>query len=430
MKNSKEVLHRVEIMPDHADGLYRYGETAHFQIRYFRNGKLFSGQKLQIHIHHMDLPVKRKNVISFVSGKNKRFSLPLAREGSTILDVYVCGKNSRPLRVRVENTGRTKYLTFSCGVLTSAEKSFPAVEEPEDFEKFWEEKKKELKKVPLQVLEKIPVDVPEEQKGKFLAWDMKIRCAGPRPVSGYLTMPADVAGGKRKVPVIVSYHGGGVRSSLLFFTENAISFNVNAHGIQNGKEPAWYLALSQNELFDYIQRGKENREEFYFKYMYLRLLRAQEFVRTLPQWNRKDLILTGGSQGGAQTLIGAAMDQNVTLAHAWVPALCNLNHYDKNYSCSWPCPFYYCEKGEQDFRKVEECVKYFDVVHFARRIQCEVFMAAGLLDRTCPPGNVYAAYNVIPSKKKYMYCYPEKGHLVPCNPHFAARLEEVLAKKS
>ena len=420
--------YEVRITPDHADGLYAVGEKAVFRIEYFRNGKPCPGEKLEAFFHHLDYPKRRKNLIPFLSSrKAKTLSVKLEEPGSTILEVYPLGKTGRPLRRRI-SAGRSKYVFFSCGVLASPEKCLPAAEEPDDFQRFWDEGKKELAKIPVKVLEKVPVELPEERKGKFLAWDMKISCAGPRPVSGYLVMPSDVATGKRKAPVIVSYHGGGVRSAVLTFQENAICFDVNAHGIPNGKETSFYRGLSQNELYDYIHRGVESRETFYFRYMYLRVLRAQEFVRALPEWNGKDLILSGGSQGGGQTLVGAGLDPHVTLAHAWVPALCNLNGYDGKHSDSWPCPYYYCEKKGMDWNRVSRCVRYFDAVNFARRIRCEIFMATGLLDGTCPPGNVFAAYNVIPSPKKTIYTYPDKGHLLASNPNFPARLEKVLAR--
>ena len=427
-ENTGKILHDVKITPDRADGIYRTGETAVFRIEYFRNGKRCPGQKLEAYFHNMQYPLKRKDTISFTAGKDKDLSCFLREAGSTVLKVFVCGKNGKPLRKK-NHEGKMRYISFSCGVLASPEKCLPCMEEPEDFREFWEAQKKELAGVPLKVLEKVPVEVPDDLKGKFVAWDMKISCAGAMPVSGYLSMPADVAEGKRKVPVIVSYHGGGVRSSVLTFRENAVWFDVNAHGIVNGKEPSFYLGLTKNELDKYIYRGMESRETFYFRYMYLRVLRAQEFARSLPQWNKKDLILYGGSQGGGQVLVGAGLDPAVTLIHAWVPALCNLNHYRKGYSCSWPCSLYYCDCIGGDAGKVAGCIPYFDAVNFARNIRCEVFMSTGLLDSTCPPENVFAAYNVIPSGKKSIHTFPDRGHLQANNPAFPERLDKLLSGK-
>ena len=428
MEKKKKIRHEIKITPDHADGIYPAGKKAVFKVKYLRNGRSCPDQKLEAFFHHLDFPKRRKKVFSFLAGREKKISFDLQNPSSLILEVYVCGKNGKPLRKKTSG-GKTEYISFSCGILASPEKCLPAADKPEDFEHFWEERKKELAQIPVRELEKVPVEVPEEKKGKFLAWDMKISCLGAMPVSGYLTIPADVVAGKRKVPVIVSYHGGGVRSSILSFNENAISFDVNAHGIVNGKDPSFYRELSRNELNRYIYRGQEDKNSFYFLHMYLRLLRAQEFVRTLSQWNKKDLILIGGSQGGGQALAGAGMDKNVTLVHAWVPALCNLNHYRKGRASSWPCSLYYCDHYGADKEKTAKCIPYFDAVNFARSITCEIFMATGLLDATCPPENVFAAYNVIPSEKKSIYTHPDKGHLMADNPLFPERLEKLLTGK-
>jgi len=52
---------------------------------------------------------------------------------------------------------------------------------------------------------------------------------------------------------------------------------------------------------------------------------------------------------------------------------------------------------------------YIDVQHLAPRIQAEVLMGCGLMDRICPPSSQFAAYNKITSKKNVMI-YPDFGH--------------------
>jgi cephalosporin-C deacetylase len=52
---------------------------------------------------------------------------------------------------------------------------------------------------------------------------------------------------------------------------------------------------------------------------------------------------------------------------------------------------------------------YIDVQHLCRRIQGEVLMAVGLMDKICPPSTQFAAYNKITSKKS-LSLYPDFGH--------------------
>ncbi|NMA46826.1 MAG: hypothetical protein GX945_09725, partial [Lentisphaerae bacterium] len=54
---------------------------------------------------------------------------------------------------------------------------------------------------------------------------------------------------------------------------------------------------------------------------YLRVMRSLDFVKTLPEWNGRDLIVVGSSQGGGQAIAAAGLDPQVTLCVAAVPAL-------------------------------------------------------------------------------------------------------------
>ena len=54
-------------------------------------------------------------------------------------------------------------------------------------------------------------------------------------------------------------------------------------------------------------------------------------------------------------------------------------------------------------------VDYVDGVHFARRITAPALVSAALMDLTCPPSTVFAAYNAIPGRKE-MALYEWDGH--------------------
>ncbi|MGO8929749.1 MAG: acetylxylan esterase [Limisphaerales bacterium] len=60
-------------------------------------------------------------------------------------------------------------------------------------------------------------------------------------------------------------------------------------------------------------------------------------------------------------------------------------------------------------QKVRETSRYFDVVNFARHIECPVLIGLGLRDETCPPATVLAAVNVISSPKEVVIL-PKSGH--------------------
>ena len=291
------------------------------------------------------------------------------------------------------------------GILVVPEKLVPARPEPADFDKFWDSCKAELAKVPLKVLEKKQIPVRKGAEKYAVTYDMKISCAGKRPVSGYLSVPLDKS---RKYPVILGVDGAGVFTSWQLPAPNAIRFNINAHGILNGQPKKYYADLSKGELRGYMRIGSAKRETMYFKYMFLRVLRALEFLKTMPEWNGKDIIVTGSSQGGAQTLFAAAMDKDVTLASATVPAMVDFAGTlaaNKRLS-GWPQPYTALKK---DAAK-PAVWDYFDMMNFGRRIKCPIYISVGLIDGTCPPNGIYAMYNLIPSKDKHIELHRDMGH--------------------
>ncbi|MBQ7206559.1 MAG: acetylxylan esterase [Lentisphaeria bacterium] len=277
--------------------------------------------------------------------------------------------------------------------------------EPADFDAFWNANKKELAGVPLKVLEKKEVPLPGRIGELVACYDVKLACVGPKPVSGYLCVPRKAG---KKYPVILGVDGAGVRNSWKSPNPDAVTFYINAHGILNGQAPEYYKKLAGKELRGYPYFGADARETIYFKYMFLRVLRALEYVKSLPEWNGRDIIVRGSSQGGAQTLFAAAMDKDVTLAVASVPAMCDFA------GClaapvrqsGWPRPY---RRLEKDSPK-PAAWDYYDGVNFARRITCPVYISTGFMDMTCVPTSVFCMFNQLASKEKHMETHRDMGH--------------------
>ena len=93
-----------------------------------------------------------------------------------------------------------KRVFFDGGAGVEPEK-LQSVPEPEDFDAFWARRKARLAKVPLEA-EMKPV---KSQWKDMKVFAVSIKCAGPRPSTGYLTMPEKPG----KYPVVVDFHGYG-----------------------------------------------------------------------------------------------------------------------------------------------------------------------------------------------------------------------------
>lgn len=66
-------------------------------------------------------------------------------------------------------------------------------------------------------------------------------------------------------------------------------------------------------------------------------------------------------------------------------------------------------RGDLSQEKVLTILSYVDVMNLAGRIRCPITISMGLLDDTCPPQTIMAAYNWINASKTIRY-YPHGGH--------------------
>ena len=200
-----------------------------------------------------------------------------------------------------------------------------------------------------------------------------------------------------------------------------LALDINAHGIVNGKPKSFYDNLRKTYYYTthdefrktrYALWNKHDRDKYYFKGMYMRVMRALEYVKSLPEWDGKHLIVTGGSQGGAQVLAACGLDKDITFARAGVPAQCDHSGCLAGRHSGWPALYKASEyKTHPEYAK---CASYFDGAYFAKRIKCPIYINTGFMDTVCPPSSVFAAYNSIPAGvEKHMQTSPTGGHSTP-----------------
>ena len=318
----------------------------------------------------------------------------------------------------VDKNGKTLYtkglwnnqtaITFEGGAGVQPEKLTAGAEEPKDFDAFWQKQKARLAAVPLKYeMKKIEPKAGATPKAEVYA--VTIDCAGPRPVTGYLTIP--VGAKEKSLPAQVNYFGYGVGAHRPPHDGPAdrINFSINAHGFLLNQPDSYYSDFSnkiKSNGHGYAFDPKQNSdpETAYFNGMALRVMRSLEFLKQLPQWNGKDLIASGGSQGGLQTIWAAGLDPDVSLAKPNIPWCCDLNGSSKGRIRGW-FPGY-----------VDE-LAYYDAVNHAKRIKCPVEITrAGLGDYTCPPSGVAVLYNAIKTPKKIRWFQGSTHGFVPKNP--------------
>ena len=263
---------------------------------------------------------------------------------------------------------------------------------PDDFDEFWDRIKYNLSCIPLNA-HKTSVNKTD----KFETFDVEADSIG-MPMRGYYSKPVDAK--KGGCPAILFVHGAGVRSSNMgaiqkYAEEGFIALDINAHGIPNGRDAEYYAELYKNELKGYPFWGKESQYTSYFNGMFTRVIRGLEFLKAQPEWNRKVLAVFGSSQGGAQALAAAGLDEDVNFIFTCVAAMCDHGGEIRG----WPRMVGNDSEGNYD-QQVLNASMYFDCVNFARKSKAEAVFTVGFIDSTCRPTTVYAAYNVFGGKKE------------------------------
>lgn len=372
---------------------YVPGDTVTFKIQLTEDGKPLAGKKLNW-VRTGDDQKTEKGEGTSSEAAPIEIKTVIDKAGFVRIEVTIFNEDGTPV-----NGNDGKPLKFEGGVGATPEK-LESIPEPADFDAFWAGQKAELAKVPLKfTLTEVPSKNPD-----FLLYDVRVDCAGGKQVSGYLTKPKDAA--PKSLEAKVGFMGYGVGSPTPDYQLGKLVFVINAHGIENGKDEAYYKKLQEGELKGYALNNVQNAkpETCYFNGMALRVMRALEFVKAQPEWDGKTLIATGGSQGGLQSLWAAGLDSSVTQCNVFKPWCCDLGGGSLGRVQGW----------HPDYTKA---LDYYDPVNHAKRIKSQnVTIVSGLGDYICPPSGVSVLYNNIKVPKQITYVQGSRHGYDPVNP--------------
>jgi cephalosporin-C deacetylase-like acetyl esterase len=170
----------------------------------------------------------------------------------------------------------------------------------------------------------------------------------------------------------------------------------------------------------------DSRDKYYFKRVYLGCLRCIDYLCNMPEFDGTNLATFGGSQGGALSIVTAAMDKRVKYMVAMYPAMSDLTGYLHNRAGGWPHMF---NKYNAPFYATPDRVansKYYDAVNFAKLIKISGFYTWGYNDEVCPPTTTFSVYNVVTAPKE-LFVTQEIGHWLL--PETQAKASEWLVNK-
>ena len=302
----------------------------------------------------------------------------------------------------------TKYITSNYVDSVSGElfSYMPPLTKRPDFDEFWEETRKKAYSVPLEP-ERELYDYPNDNVAVY-----KISYNGfdKTRINGWFMVPTFLK--KDKYPCLIHYHGFGGNMGrpagyMQWLMMGVAVIAVDCRG-QNGTtgDNAAYSAGSTQSV---ACKGILNKDEYYFRAVYMDCVKAIDFAVAQKEVDDKKIIIEGGSQGGALGMAVCALDSRPCLAMVDVPSNSDLVRRVEGAHGAFSSVTDYLKVHPYETDRVFETLSYFDTMNMADKIQCKVLASVGLKDDICPAIMYMATYNRIKSEKE-IRMYPFNGH--------------------
>ncbi len=286
---------------------------------------------------------------------------------------------------------------------------------PADHDAYWAEALRELDATPPQPeLRPNPV-LSTRQVECFDLWFTGV--GGARIYAKYLR-PKGAAG---KLPAVLQFHGysGHTGDWLDKFGWPAEGFCYAAMDCrgQGGKSED-SGRVQGNTLRGHIIRGLDDPDprRLAFRQIFLDTAQLARVVMALPEVDAGRVGCFGASQGGALSLVCAALEPRIRRAAPVYPFLCDYRRVwemDLAKEAYEELRLYFRAFDPRHEREDAVFAKlgYIDVQHLAPRVRADVLMFVGLADPICPPSSQFAAYNKLAGAKD-LVVYPDFGHEV------------------
>ena len=291
-----------------------------------------------------------------------------------------------------------------CTVGFAPDRLLPTENCPKDFLQFWKQAYEDANRYPLDAHRKL---LPERCTERAIVYEVSFNGINPGSrIYGILCIPT---ASNIKHPALLRVPGAGVRpyqGDIWMAERGAITLEIGVHGIPVTMQQQVYDDLLHGALNGYWEANLDNRDQMPYKRIFIGALRAVDYLTQLPEWNGKELGVTGSSQGGMLSLVCGAMHPKVTFIGAVHAALCDHKASLYGKACGWPHYFY--GQKHPNLQKVEVS-GYFDGVNFARLLTIPSWFSFGYNDEVVPPNSSYATYNVVKGAKK-LSVYPATGH--------------------
>ena len=108
-------------------------------------------------------------------------------------------------------------------------------------------------------------------------------------------------------------------------SQGVITLEIGIHGIPVTMKQDVYDRLHNGALNGYWEANLDNRDKMPYKRIFTGAIRSIDYIASLPEWDGKNLGVTGSSQGGMLSLVCAGLDSRVTCYGAVHAAMIAIN---------------------------------------------------------------------------------------------------------
>jgi cephalosporin-C deacetylase len=283
----------------------------------------------------------------------------------------------------------------------SAEAYGTTTRRPADFDAFWADVRAQTDRIAL--MPKV-VPVPLRSSDEVEVFEVTYDSLDGVRIACWYCLPRKRAG---KLPAII--HVPGYVSEPLMPKATALKGYAALSVAPRGK-------LRSNAQFNpgypgLLTHNITDRNTYSYRGFYVDALRAVDFLLDRPEVDSSRIGVTGSSQGGALTIVTAAMRHEIACAAAGAPYLCGFMDAARlTHSYPYQEINDYLRLHPEREPQVRETLDYFDGINFAPWIECPIIVNIGLQDDVCPPETGYALFRQIGSASKKLYPYNNCMH--------------------